>query len=98
MNLNPAINAWYLLKVAWNDGAPEVSFHLENAEPRAQRLLLDEKYPAGLVVTEGKNRYYCDLFDSDVLDEAKASTAHLCSPVRGARLSAQRRDRASHQL
>ena len=81
VNLNPAINAWYLLQVEWNDGAPEVSFHLENAEPRAQRLLLDEKIPTGLVVTEGKNRYYCDLFDSDVLDEAKASQriyAPLC--------------------
>lgn len=81
VNLNPAINAWYLLQVEWNDGAPEVSFHLENAEPRSQRLLLDEKIPTGLVVTEGKNRYYCDLFDSDVLDEAKASQriyAPLC--------------------
>ena len=97
VNLNPAINAWYLLRVAWNDGAPEVSFHLENAEPRAQRLLLDENFPAGLAVSEGRNRYYCDLFDSDFLDEAKASTAHLCSPVQRALVLAQCRDRASNQ-
>lgn len=81
VNLNPAISAWYLLKVAWNDGAPEVSFHLENAEPHKQRLLLNDKYSEGIVVAGGKNRYYCDLFDSDLLDDAKASQriyAPLC--------------------
>ena len=75
VNLNPAINAWYLLKLGWN-GAPEVSYHLENANPRARRLLVDEKYPSGLVTVEGNHRYSCELFGTDpanALDQAKAS-------------------------
>ena len=62
-----------MLKVAWKDSASELAFHLENPEPRRRRLLLDEKYPAGLVIAEGKNRYFCDLFGGDALDQAKAS-------------------------
>jgi hypothetical protein len=73
VDLNPAINAWYFLKVAWKDGGPELAYHLENPKPGARRLLLDEKYLAGLVVAEGKNRYFCDLFGADALDQAKAS-------------------------
>jgi len=80
INLNPAINAWYLLKVAWNDGASELAFHLENPEPHARRLLLDEKYLAGLVIAEGKNRYYCEVFEGDALDQAKASQ-HIFAPL-----------------
>jgi hypothetical protein len=73
VNLNPAINVWYLLKVAWA-GAPEVAYHLENANPRARTLFLDGKYPSGLAIVEGKNPYSCDLFGAEsVLDEAKAS-------------------------
>ncbi len=81
INLNPAINAWFLLKVAWNGGASEVAFHLENGEPHARRLLLDEKYPVGLVIAEGQKRYYCEVFEGDALEQAKASPqifAPLC--------------------
>ncbi len=73
INLNPAINAWYLLKVAWEGSASEVSFHLENPEPRTRRLVLDETYPTGLVLLNGQTRYSCDLFGTDALDRAKAS-------------------------
>jgi len=72
INLNPAINAWYLLKVAWKDRSSDLAFHLENPEPGARRLLLDEGYPAGLVVAEGRSRYLCDLFGG-ALDQAKTS-------------------------
>jgi len=72
INLNPAINAWYLLEVAWT-GASEVAYHLENPKPGAQRLLLDETYPAGLVILNGKNRYPCDLVEGDTLVQARGS-------------------------
>lgn len=81
INLNPAINAWFLLRVAWKGSPSDLAFHLENPEPHDRKLLLDEKYPAGLVVTDGKNRYSCDLFGGDALDRAKASPqvyASLC--------------------
>jgi len=79
-NLNPAINAWHLLKVAWNDGASGVAFHLENPEPRTRRLLLDEKYPLGIVIAEEKNRSYCELFEGDALGQAKTSQ-HIFAPL-----------------
>src|SRR5208337_469708 len=81
INLNRAINAWYLLRIAWTDGASELAFHLENPEPHAKRLLLDEKYATGIVIAEGKNRYSCELFEGDALNQAKASQrifAPLC--------------------
>jgi hypothetical protein len=80
VDLNPAINAWYLLTVAWKDGGPELAYHLENPKPSVSRLLLDEKYSAGLVVAEGKNRYFCDLFGANALDQAKA-TRLIFSPM-----------------
>ena len=81
INLNPAVNAWYLLKVTW-DGSPEVFYHLENANPHSRKLVLNQKYPSGIVIVEGKNRSSCDLFGSaGILDGAKASSriyAPLC--------------------
>ncbi len=80
VDLNPAINAWYLLKVVWKDGGPGLAYHLENPKPHARRLFLDEKFPAGLVVAEGKNRYFCDLFGANALEQAKA-TRLIFSPM-----------------
>jgi hypothetical protein len=62
VNLNPAINVSYLLSVTWNASAAEQAWHLENSKPRDARIFLDEKYPSGLVIAEGDNRYSCDLF------------------------------------
>ena len=68
VNLNPSVNAWYLLKVVWQDGAPEQAWHLENSKPGEARVLLDEKYPSGLVIAEGAHRYPCDLFGANALE------------------------------
>lgn len=78
VNLNPAINVWYLLKVAWNDGARELSYHLENPEPRVRRILLDGAYPSGIVIVGAKTPYHCDLFGvgpTNALEQA--SSSHL---------------------
>lgn len=64
-NLNPTIGAWYLLTVAWDNGPPERTYHLENPSPPGRKLLLDERYPLGVVVLEGTHRYPCDLFGAD---------------------------------
>jgi hypothetical protein len=72
VNLNPMINSWYLLRIAWKDGAPETVVHLENPKPHRAHLLLDEKYPSGIVVSEGGTRTPCELF-SGVLDQARTS-------------------------
>jgi hypothetical protein len=73
IDLNPAINAWYLLKIAWRNGSAGATYHLENPNPDTTRLLLDESYPSGLMITAGKNRSFCDLFAGDDLSHAKAS-------------------------
>ena len=73
INLNPAINAWFLLRVTWKDSSSDLTVHLENPKPNTRKLLLDEKYSAGLVVADGKDRYFCDLFAGAALDQAKAS-------------------------
>jgi len=80
MNLNPAINAWYLLKVAYA-GLPEASYHLENASPRSRKLTLEKEHPSDLMIVEGKRRYACDLFGSEgTLENAKAS-ARIYEPL-----------------
>lgn len=84
-NLNPTINAWYLLKVAW-EGSPEASYHLENSRPQSRLLVLDKARPSDLVIVEGKNRSTCDLFGSAaVLDSARASS-RIYAPLCGGRV------------
>ena len=83
VNLNPTIGAWYLLKVAW-EGFPESTYHLENPVPLSRKLILDEKFPSGVVIIEGGSRHPCSLFASaseNALTEAKAAQnifAPLC--------------------
>jgi hypothetical protein len=99
INLNPTINIWYVLKVAWQNGS-EFSYHLENPEPHSRRVILNSEYPFGIEISEGKSRYPCDLFDggsTSALDQAKGSQliyAPLCdahlylrNPARGYRTS-----------
>ena len=47
VNLNPYINAWYLLRLKQGEGGKEEVYHLENGNPEAQRLLLDANRPRG---------------------------------------------------
>lgn len=71
VNLNPTINTWYLLSVVWrNAGAQDSAWHLENPKPHEAQILLDEKYPSGLVIAEAGNRYSCDLFGPGSLPNA----------------------------
>ena len=96
VNLNPTINVWYLLKVAWQGGS-QSSYHLENLEPHSRKLALDSKYPAGIEILEGKAQYPCNLFGDGSLEQAKNSQliyAPLCdnrlflrNPVKGHRTS-----------
>ena len=95
VNLNPAVNAWYILEVDWQDGSKS-SYHLENPEPRSQKLILDPKYPVGIEILEGNAHHACNLFGGEAtgpLDEARNSQvpyASLCdgrlflrNPVKG---------------
>ena len=84
INLNPGINAWYVLSVLWADGSRS-SYHLENPRPHAQRLALDPGFAGGVELLEGAARAPCELFDNGANDSlaaaAKSSLAYasLCA-------------------
>jgi hypothetical protein len=77
INLNPAVNVWYVLNFG---GA---AWHLENPRPHQTQVVLDEKYPNGVVIVEGKSRFNCDL--SSALQQGRASTL-IYNPLCGGRL------------
>ncbi len=85
-NLNPTVNMWYVLTIAWS-GTAEATYHLENPAPTSQRLALDGSFPAGIVILEGANRYPCDLFGTGSAEAPRSGpklSEHLRSFVRGA--------------
>lgn len=87
VDLNPTINAWYLLKVRWQSGS-ESSYHLENSQPHSQVLVLNPKYQSGIEIVEGNSRHACNLFSGgppNPLEQAKQSQAPYV-PLCGARL------------
>jgi len=103
INLNPNINAWYLLRIKWRKSGIEEAYHLENAQPQTQRLLLNESRPTGLVIVEGAKKDRCDLWTTEGhlnLKRAKASGqayAPLCggklylrNPVKGHRTNIEK--------
>ncbi len=74
INLNPRINAWFLLNLEWNDGGSR-TYHLENNEPSSQAILLDHQFSYGIVIATKDKREACDLwsgYPKSVLAVAKA--------------------------
>ena len=77
VNLNPNINAWYLLTVVWKDGSG-ASYHLENPQPRAQRLILDPRDPASVELLGGDTRHACKLLADEASSPlVEASKSHV---------------------
>jgi len=71
INLNPSINAWYLLLL--DRGAAAESYHLENADPKRQRLVLDSRNPYGLAIRHGKESSVCELWAGNSSDNLRQS-------------------------
>jgi hypothetical protein len=62
VNLNPQINAWFLLTL-WRPGAPAAtSYHLENPSPKTQTLALSEAYPYGIRISAAGSNTDCELW------------------------------------
>ena len=77
INLNPRINAWFLLRLDWSGRRNGETYHLENASPESRRIVLDADHPDGIVVVAGDGRYPCDLWSgSSASDLSNARTAH----------------------
>lgn len=88
INLNPHINAWFLLTLQWNGTRKPEMYHLDNRDPSHQHVLLDPQYLSGLIIAEGGANTGCDLWsgasDSE-LGNVKASQ-DVYVPLCGGRL------------
>jgi len=84
VNLNSLINVWYLLRLSWEDGSPELFYHLQNSRRHEQRLSLSPGDLHGVAIVEPGSHSACDLWSSSPepsLAEARASRipyAPLC--------------------
>jgi hypothetical protein len=65
INLNPRINAWFLLKLDWGQGSPAQFYHLENADPRGQEVRLNASDPYGVQILSGGRSASCALWSAD---------------------------------
>jgi hypothetical protein len=65
LNLNPQINAWYLLRLRWQDELEARHYHLANALPQRQSLVLQEEFPRGIGVANTAGTTPCDLWSRD---------------------------------
>ncbi len=55
VNLNPGVNAWFLLSLAWYGPDETEVYHLENANPRTQSVVLDELTGDLVIRSAGKS-------------------------------------------
>ena len=63
INLQPQVNAWYLLRLMMPDSTTSV-WHLENPFPDTQELRLDPDHPHGLVIVTGRQVTPCELWQT----------------------------------
>ena len=62
VNLNPQINAWFLLTL-WSPGTPAaIAYHLENPLPKTQTLALSEAHPYGITLSADGHDAPCELW------------------------------------
>ncbi len=62
VNLNPQINAWFLLTLWWPGAPGATSYHLENPSPKTQTLALSEAYPDGIRISAAGREADCELW------------------------------------
>jgi hypothetical protein len=102
IDLNPRINAWFLLTLDWGDPAGRASFHLENPDFHGRHLSPVDGQAEGLLITDRGGATTCDLWSGkpSALERARASSlpyAPLCegrlylrNPVAGQRTDLER--------
>src|ERR1039457_4854746 len=62
VNLNPQINAWFLLTLWWPGAPGPTSYHLENPSPKSQTLALSEAHPYGIRISAAGRETDCELW------------------------------------
>ncbi|HVM81112.1 MAG TPA: hypothetical protein VMU06_18975 [Stellaceae bacterium] len=83
VNLNPRINAWFLLTLDWGAQGGSAAYHLENANPRTQTIGLAEPNSHGVRIFAAGGATVCDLWSGTpaALEAARRSDlpyAPLC--------------------
>jgi hypothetical protein len=76
LNLNPQVNAWFLLTLRWVAGGRSVSYHLENPQPRAQKLALGADHRYGIRNSVAGRDVDCNLWrdgQTTMLQQAQRS-------------------------
>ena len=71
INLNPHINAWYLLQLNGRGGASSEAYQIENADPMNQNLVLDQAHPPGMVITSREGGSVCQLRGENFTESLK---------------------------
>lgn len=61
-NLNPNINAWFMLTIRRTPSGKSEAYHLENPWPKAQRLSIDADHPNGILISSDGREIACDLW------------------------------------
>jgi hypothetical protein len=88
VNLNPRINAWFLLMLDWGQSSPRQSFHLENPNPRGQVVRLSVADTHGVQISLGDRSVDCALWSSGAVSplEAAQRSAQAYAPLCDGRL------------
>ena len=84
-DLNPAVNAWFLLTLQAPGSRAAVAYHLENAAPSSQRIGLDPAQPGQLTIMAGDGTAHCTLWPGGTLAQARRSKLPY-APLCGSRL------------
>ncbi len=64
INLNPQINAWFLLTLWWPGAPKPMAYHLENPLPKTQTLALSDAHPFGITLSAGGRDAECELWSA----------------------------------
>jgi hypothetical protein len=74
INLNPAIDAWYLMTLRWERSDETQTYHLENPNPGGRGLSL-QATARGLVLFDAGGGFQCEVWSSEAepLELAKAT-------------------------
>ena len=72
IQLNPSCNDWYVIQLSWQDGVTG-DYHLENNFPQSQKLLLDQRQPAGIMISQTGKQWLCQLWGAGVKESLKAA-------------------------
>ena len=68
--LAPDANAWFILTLPAADGRGAHSYHLENVDPRHQRVALDPAAPGNVSITGGQVAMRCTIWPDTALAQA----------------------------